>query len=185
MSQMENYWLSKINEIKEEEVKQQYQSLYENLKNSRYFRNITPDFEKISISSLLDKLEKEIENMTSFYTFPNQRVSFYPTFRERKSTKHITCAFSNSVIKKGSLYCNYRPLLDVIDSKRTFVLDKSLKVEIGYLSELPTTIHEFDDFSEKVENYWNYPNEPLDYEAINYYLGGTVRLLELRKEKRK
>ena len=138
-----------------------------------------------SIRELESILSGEFFEHTSFYCFPEKQVYFYPTVREQKCELNTTCAFSGGRIQRGSVYCCYRPLLEVISSNKTYVLSKTLKLETVYFSDLPMTIREFDIFTQKIENYQNYQNERIDYEALNYYFGGTVSLLELRKDRRK
>lgn len=127
-------------------------------------------------------MERAYLDSSSFYHFPGQLVNFYPSIRELKSERDYTCFFSGAKIKEGSFYYYYRPLLEVINNGKTYVLQKTIKIETSYLSYLPQNMNDFDIFTQKVEHYYNYPNEELDYEQINYYCGGSINLLELKKK---
>lgn len=189
MKAVETYTLEEINQIEDLEIRKRLQKFYREkrleLGNNPFSRRILQNYPDCSISDLESILQVEYLDHTSFYHFPNKQVFFYPSIREYRSEFNTTCAFSGGKIQKGSFYYCYRPLLDVVDSGRTFVLSKTLKLENMYFSDLPKTVHEFDDFTQKVENYWNYQNERIDYEHLNYYFGGSVKLLELRKGGRK
>jgi len=185
---VEEYSLKEINKIEDEKLREQYKKMYEYAIQSlistpfdRRIRNYYPD---VSIREFERILERETIEHTSFYNLPNQLVCFYPTLKEQSALSNQTCAFSGSKIKNGSLYYCYRPLLDVVNSNCQYVLKKTIKVETAYFSDLPRTIQEFDIFAQKVENYWNYPNDIVDYEQINYYLGGAVELLKLNKKRK-
>jgi len=186
---LKEYTLEEIKKIEDLELRSRLQEFYQEqrleLENTPFSRRILRSYPTCSIVDLESILSSEYWEHTSFYNFPNKQVFFYPSIREQQSEFDITCAFSGGKIKKGSLYCCYRPLLEVVDSGKTYVLRKTLKLETLYFSDLPTTIQEFDVFTQKIENYWNYQNEPLDYEQLNYYFGGSVGLLELRKDRRK
>lgn len=188
MKAVEEYSLQEINQIEDLKLREEYRKIYESMRlrllDTPFNRRIGNYYPDVSIQVLEKILLKEMIEHTSFYNFPNQLVYFYPAIKEQKAGNNPTCAFSGSKIKNGSLYCCYRPLLDVVNSECRYVLNKTIKVETVYFSDLPKTIQEFDCFSEKIENYWHYPNEPLDYEQINYYLGGSVGLLKLNRKRK-
>lgn len=189
MKAVEEYTLDEIQEIDNLELRNKLMTFYQEkrleLESDPFSRKVLRSYPNCSISQLISILNTEFLEHTSFYNFPGKQVWFYPTVREYKSEFDTTCAFSGGVIRKGSLYCCYRPLLEVVNSNRTYVLSKALKTEMAYFSDLPTTMMEFDIFTQKIENYQDYQNEHIDYEALNYYFGGTVLLLELRKDRRK
>lgn len=64
-----------------------------------------------------DEVKKNLElfNISQTY-FPNDVVYFYNGSREMKASSQITCDISGSIIRKGTLYCYYNPL---IQNKRT------------------------------------------------------------------
>ncbi|MDE5587085.1 MAG: hypothetical protein K2I72_01785 [Bacilli bacterium] len=189
MKALEEYTLEEINKIEDLELRRNLQKFYQQkileLGNTPFSRRVIKNFPGFSIMTLQSILQSEYLECTSFYHFPNKQVCFYPSIHEYKSEFNTTCAFSGGPIKKGSFYYCYRPLLEVVDSGKKYVLRKTLKLETMYFSDLPTSIQEFDDFTTKVEHYWLYPNERLDYECLNYYFGGSVGLLELGKRKGK
>jgi len=189
VKKIEEYTLEEINQIEDLELRNRLQRFYQErrleLGDTPFLKKIVKSYPNCSIASLESILEMKYFEHTSFYHFPNKQVYFYPTIKERQCEFGTTCAFSGGRIQRGSIYYCYRPLLDVVDLGRTFVLSKTLKLEASYFYYLPTTIQEFDIFTQKVENYCDYQNEPLDYEQLNYYFGGAVRLLELKKGRRK
>ena len=189
MKAVEEYTLEEINKIEDLEVRNQLQRFYREkrleLGDTPFSKRIVKSYSNCSISDLESILHAAYLEHTSFHHFPDKQIFFYPRTREHQAEFNTTCAFSGGKISKGSFYCCYRPLLDVVDSGRTYVLSKTVKLETAYFSDLPTTMQEFDDFTQKIENYWNYQNERLDYEQLNYYFGGSVELLELRKGRRK
>ncbi|MCI8588648.1 MAG: hypothetical protein HFG40_03245 [Bacilli bacterium] len=189
VKKMEEYRLSEISQIEDQEERRIIQQFYDEkvkeLIDTPFLRRVYHNYSDCSISELESIIYGEFLEKTSFYHFPNEQVYFYPAIREQKSEFNTTCCFSGSIIKRDSFYYCYRPLLDVITRGKVYVLKKTLKLETAYFSDLPTTISEFDIFTQKVENYWNYSNEAIDYEQLNYYLGGSVELLELKKKGRK
>lgn len=157
VKKMEEYRLSEISQIEDQEkrilIRQFYDEKVKELVDTPFSRRVLHSYSDCSISELESILYGEYLEKTSFYHFPEKQVYFYPTVREYQSDFNTTCGFSGSIIKKGSLYYCYRPLLDVVDLGKTYVLQKTLKLETAYFSDLPTTISEFDIFTQKVENY--------------------------------
>lgn len=137
-----------------------------------------------SIEEIYFDIEQYIESFRSKYLFDNDRVRFYPSIKEVIANKDTICHFSGGIIRKGSLYLNYRPLLQNMDTNKKYVLKKTIKVEIGYRDLLPTTLKEFEEFIYNLDNAYslNKDNE-LDYYSINCNLG-SWSLLELKNKKK-
>ena len=139
-----------------------------------------------SIEEILFEIEQYTESITSEYLFDNNIIKFYPNIKEAKASKPIVCHFSGGIIKKGSLYCCYRPFLHNIDTNQKFVLKKTIKVEEGYKDYLPVSIKDFERFIYNLDNAYTLDsNNDLDFYSINCNLGDWS-LLELKnKSKRK
>lgn len=96
-----------------------------------------------------DEVKKSLElfNMSQTY-FPNDVVYFYNESREMKASSPITCDISGSIIRKGTLYCYYNPL---IQNKRTgtrYKLTRPIKIETSYEEYLPRDMFSFEELDE-------------------------------------
>ena len=96
-----------------------------------------------------DEVKKGLElfNMSKTY-FPNDVVYFYNESREMKASSPITCDISGSIIRKGTLYCYYNPL---IQNKRTgtrYKLTRPIKIETSYEEYLPRDMFSFEELDE-------------------------------------
>ena len=93
------------------------------------------------------KKRLELFNMSQTY-FPNDVVYFYNESREMKASSPITCDISGSIIRKGTLYCYYNPL---IQNKRTgirYKLTRPIKIETSYEEYLPRDMFSFEELDE-------------------------------------
>lgn len=93
------------------------------------------------------KKNLELFNMSQTY-FPNDVVYFYNGSREMKASSPITCDISGSIIRKGTLYCYYNPL---IQNKRTgirYKLTRPIKIETSYEEYLPGDMFSFEELDE-------------------------------------
>ncbi len=65
-----------------------------------------------------------------------------------KASNPITCDISGSIIRKGTLYCYYNPL---IQNKRTgirYKLTRPIKIETSYEEYLPGDMFSFEELDE-------------------------------------
>ena len=178
--------LNEINRISDKSLKKQLLTLY-----NEEIKKITNDpigrlfiSEDKSIEQIYFEIERYTYSLRSEYLFYNDIVRFYPFIKETVASKNITCHFCGSVISKGSLYLSYRPFLQNMSTGKKYVLQKTIKTEIGYREYLPTTLKEFEQFIYNLDNaYIQDRNTCLDYYSINSNLGNWS-LLEL-KERRK
>ena len=76
-------------------------------------------------------LEYEQKNRSNYF-FPNDLIAFYPNISEQRSRKEIICDFSGARISKGQLYISYRPLIENLDKKETYVLKRTIKCDTFY-----------------------------------------------------
>ncbi len=96
-----------------------------------------------------DEVKKGLElfNVSQTY-FPNDVVYFYNESREMKASSPITCDINGSIIRKGTLYCYYNPL---IQNKRTgirYKLTRPIKIETSYEEYLPRDMFSFEELDE-------------------------------------
>ncbi len=179
----QDYSLEEINQlpVQKVEVLTLYYQAQEELANDPIGRQVIKAKSGSSIREIYTTIQKWKLEKSAHYLFPsNHVINFYPAIKENRCAKETTCAFSNARIRKGELYCCYRPLLYDLTSEKRYVLKRTLKVELAYIDFLPNTIGEFDIFSEKVEHYWNYPTDTLDYERINHNVKGSLTLQQLK-----
>lgn len=107
----------------------------------------------VTISDVISDLDANLLINTSTNIFPNHVVVLY---QERKlffkATAPVICAFSGGVIKTGSLYYAYRPMLYDFDDKQTYILKKTIKCEPDYVGNLPTNVVAFEQLNERMKN---------------------------------
>lgn len=132
-----------------------------------------------SIEEIERLIELEYINWTSNCFFPNHVVAFYPNIKEYVAFRDILCHVCGGVIKAGSRYYAYRPMIRDVDTKRVYVLKKTMKVEIGYLELLPLSICEFEDMDMRIRNAYIDNDEKFSGILANY---GELELLELRRK---
>lgn len=127
----------------------------------------------ISIEEIYYNIEQYLESLKSTYLFDNETVKFYPSIKECKATKNITCHFSGGTIYKGSTYCSYRPFIQNMVSGKKYVLKKTIKVELYYREQLPITLKEFEDFIYNLDNAYKTQrnNGIIDFYTVSCNLG--------------
>ncbi len=135
----------------------------------------------ISIEEIYYNIEQYLESLKSTYLFDNETVKFYPSIKECKATKNITCHFSGGTIYKGSTYCSYRPFIQNMDSGKKYVLKDTIKVELYYRDQLPITLKEFEDFIYNLDNAYKTQrnNGIIDFYTVSCNLRSWA-LLELK-----
>lgn len=122
-------------------------------------------------------LEYEQENRSNYF-FPNDFTAFYPNISEQKCRKEIICDFSGARISKGQLYISYRPLIENLDRKETYVLKRTIKCDTFYWDILPKNIYELERLNELVLNH-NIIDTEFNIEEFRYK--GEIELLKLKK----
>ena len=139
-----------------------------------------------SIAEIYYDIDQYLDSLRSEYLFDNDIVKFYPSIREAKASKEITCHFSGARISKGSKYCFYKPFLQNITTGKRYVLASPIKVELGYRDMLPSTLQEFELFIQKLDSAemgYN-RNAGLDYYSISCNLD-SWSLRELKRKQKK
>lgn len=133
----------------------------------------------------LKQIYKEYEDIyfknTSLLFFPNQLVAFYPRIKLSKSKNEIRCHFNGLPIKKNELYLSYRPLLENLYTKESFVLENTIKVNLEYEESLPSSIQEFEYLYEHFKN--SNLSDINDIYFDEFRAGYTFSLLKLKKKR--
>lgn len=137
--------------------------------------------ESIEEEKRYEILERFYLENTSNYYFSGNLVAFYSYVREYYSKEDRTCDISTNVIKKGQLYISYRPLVENIETRETFVLKRTIRCEPIYHDLLPTNILEFENLNEQIMNYENYQNKEIYFDHLHYSQGGYLKLVKLKK----
>ena len=132
------------------------------LKKNRLCKRIISNNYGLSIIELEELLEIEEMKHNSQYYFPGDTVLLYSRNYEQKTKKNITCNFSGAIIRPGSFYINYRPLIDNISTGEVYVLKNTLKVDKSYSYILPTTIQELENLT------YNLLSDSEEYETIDF-----------------
>jgi hypothetical protein len=145
--------------------------------------------DKLKYDSTILNINDEIYNCeaknTSTVIFPGDIVLFYPRIREIKTDKNITCDIQGSVIFTGSYYLEYRLFLDNITKKKRYILEKSIKTELGYRDILPTNLHELEEWVKNTDNSYTIQKDGSDINFYELYCNhGPLNLIELNKSKK-
>ena len=122
-----------------------------------------------------DEIKKSLEifNISQAY-FPNDVVYFYNEFREMKANNPIICDISGSIIKRGTLYCYYNPL---IKNKRTgmYKLKRPIKIETSYEEYLPRDMFSFEELDEILSrDNLEYIYRGIDVSHLALVMGGRL-----------
>lgn len=167
--------------IKEE--RDMYFQALADLTTNRISREIIKKYEGYPISYIYRQIEIAEAEVTSGIIFPGDIVILYPNIKEQKAKNFITCDFSAGIIYPGSIYVSYRPLLDNLTRKETYVLKRTLKVETGHYTDLPTSIQEFESLELKMQMPSNYDNSGIEYSHLSQRMGGEFILQKLKRRK--
>lgn len=181
MKFLEEMKLEELKNLNQEEYIYQYYEILKQLNKNRLDKQIIETLKGESINKIIQKLEQEEEQLRSYSFFPGNLIILYPNIKELHSKSYQTCDFSGGIIHPGSLYINYRPLLENLNTKEVYVLKKSLKVEVGYIDRLPNTIFELETLEQNM--ILETPDDEIDFNHLNHQLGGKIILQKLRKNK--
>lgn len=140
---------------------------------------------RLSIYEMLENCENCINVNKSDYLFTGDTVKFYPSKKTLKASKPTLCSFSGSIIKPGSEYIFYRPLLHNLTDNKKYVLSKTMKVETTYSDLLPDTLEEFENMIYNLD----YAEPGSFINSVDYYsIAANIKnwsLKELGKSKTK
>ena len=186
MEAFEKKTLSEIYESGNKEDEALYFSYLASLETSKIAKDIIERYEGASIEEIYNRRLQAEEEITSQVIFPGQMVILYPNIKERRAKDFITCDFSAGIIYPGSLYVSYRPLLDNLTTKETYVLKRTIKVEAGHYTDLPTTIQEFEGLELKMQMSYESDfsdNTGIEYSHLSQRTGGEFVLQKLKRRK--
>lgn len=185
MEKLAQMTLEEITLLGDEEAEANYYYLLAELQTSRISKKIVEDYEGDSIASIWERIMEAEHNLTSEILFPGDLVVLYPSTKEQKAKDYITCDFSGGIIYPGSLYVNYRPLLENITTGETYVLQRTIKVETGYQHDLPTTIGAFETLERNMQLEYGHDETGIKYSHLNQVMGGELTLQKLKRRKEK
>ena len=134
----------------------------------------------INLHNVVESISKILLNNTSYDFFSGDVIAFYPSIKELRASNFVTCCMSGSIIKPGSYYCYYRPILENLDTNVVYALQNTIKCETSYYDYLPQNIIQFEDFNRKLSDF--YCNNEIDFYNINTLLGvDSLGLKNLKK----
>ena len=184
MKELEEMSLYEIECIEDNTLVEWYNSELDLLQTNRIAKEVVERYYGKSIMDLIYKIAEEERKMTSDIFFSGDIIEMYPYIREQKARKPITCDFSAGIIRTGSLYISARPLLKDLNNGKTYVLKRTIKVEDGYWSELPTNIQELEDLYIRAETGRD-DGRGIEYSHFLNSIGGTMTFQELKGRRRK
>jgi len=145
-----------INELK---IYKKYNRILENIREYKlYIYNINKILNnettecQLKLQYIIELINNELLRFISYDYFPNLNVILYPSIKELKSTKIITCHICGSIILSNNYYLSYRPLIEDLDGNNRYVLRNTIKCETAYYDILPKNILEFEDFNRKLQD---------------------------------
>lgn len=117
------------------------------------------------------------KNLSTYYN-PGELIILYPYYKIVKVENNITCDLTNEEIEKGKPMIKYRPLLQNLNDKKVFVLERTLNL-CEYLENfLPTNISEFEALNESlIYNLESYNEYDISELKTKYNLGLTLKKL--------
>lgn len=181
MREIEEYTLEDIKLLQNRKLYDAYNQEIANLQTNRIASNVVNKMYGEPLNKIIRIVEEEEDYNRSMSLFPGDLVLLHLGLKEMHTRTFITCDFSGSLIRPKDLYINYRPLVENLTTNNTYVLKKTIKVEPGYISELPKDIHEL----EQLEMYMNLEkeNKNIDYSHLNRQMGGELKLQKLKRRK--
>lgn len=145
--------LEEIKKIKDRQIRkeflEEYRSFFLSLFENAILKKEIMGYYGLSMEEVFEKFERVKETYLSNTFFPDDFILFYPYYREIKSESFFYDDLGHGVNKK-SLYVLYRPLIVNETRKTKYVLNPSLKVEIGSRDILPETLSDFEALHENI-----------------------------------
>ncbi len=130
-----------------------------------------------------ESYNEEEELKKSISLFPGEIVTIRPKIKERKAKKSWTCDFSGASIERGTYYIEYNLFLST--KSGAFVLQRPIRVEIGYKFDLPIDISQLEDLDFHILNCEFYSDYDNKYNNLFHNYNGGLPLKKLPKSKRK
>ena len=182
MKELEEMTLQELKKINNIHDLEEYFMILKEIQDNRISKKIVESLYGKPIELIYREIRKEEEKMRSHSFFPGDLVLVYPNIKEQKSKSFQTCDFSGAIISPGTLYVSYRPLLENLTTKESFVLKRTIHVEIGYMYNLPTAIDELESLEQNM--ILETPDSEIDFNHLNNQMGGCLLLQKLKKERR-
>lgn len=183
MKELEEMTQAELEMLENPEYLKQYFTMVNQFKDNGISKRVVEELHGESIATIYQKLMREEEKIRSHSLFPGDLVLVYPNIKEQRSKDFKICDFSGAIIHPGSLYVSYRPLLDNITTNEKFVLAKTIRVEVGYVYDLPTRIDELEALEQDMKSETS--NQGIDFNHFNNQMGGYFPLHKLKKERGK
>ena len=182
MKELEEMTLQELQKLNNIHNLEEYFLILKKIQNNRISKRIVESLYGKSIETIYQEVIKEEEKFRSHSIFPGDLVVVYPNIKEQKSHDFKTCDFSGAIISPGTLYVSYRPLLENITTKESYVLKRTIHVEVGYIYNLPTAIDELEALEQNM--ILETPDSEIDFNHLNNQMGGCLLLQKLKKERR-
>ena len=130
-------------------------------------------------------LETLLHKYTSYYLFPNDYVAFYPYLEQYHSKTKTSCNISGAQIKIGSVCYYYRPLMENLSTGNVYTIKKTIKVAEDYQDILPTNIHDFEVWYQKLACKDFHDDDVVDFYNLSIICGeNCLHPYQLRKTKK-
>ena len=181
MKELDEMTLDEIIESDNQSQLAYYHKCIEEFKTNFFTQQIVDRLYGESLSTIYYQILEEEQQYTSSTLFPGDFIVFYPNIKERKAKKQITCDFSAGIIYPGSLYVNYRPLIKNLTTKESYVLQRTIKVEIGYQQELPIDIQSFEALEQRMQIDGYEDHSGIEYSHFSQAMGGQLLLKKLKR----
>lgn len=181
MKEFEEKSLSEILVDEDKSDVELYHKIIEDLATNRVSREIVEYYKGEPISEIYNRIMEAEQEITSDLLFPGSLVLLYPRIEEHRARDYITCDFSAGLIYPKSLYLSYRPLIENLTTGEVYVLKRTLKVESGHYTDLPTTIQEFEGLELKIQQQAPFDDSRIDYSHLSQRTKGGLILQKLKR----
>lgn len=137
--------------------------------------------ENLSIDEMERRISTEGMCLESQYLFPGHLVIVYPTIKIIKSRKTHLCSFSGARISPGSEHLFYKLFIEDLTDSSVYYLENTLRAEIGYEDNFPTTIQQLDDFAYKLSHAYELDLDEY-YNIVTNIGTDTLKLKKLHRK---
>lgn len=179
MKRFEELTLEDFKQLDDKSLYDEYNQQIANLGIDRISKRIVLDMYGDPIIDIYKKVESSYQENTSNEIFPNDLVLLHGGIRENKTKIPIRCDFSGTIIRKGTLYINYRPLIENLTTGNSYVLSKTIKVREEYIDCLPNNIQDLEIL--QINMMLEKSDEMINYEYLHRKFDGGFVLRKLRR----
>lgn len=178
MKDLEEYTLKEIVDLNNSYLYNEYVDAINSLATNRISRRVIKSMFGESINRVFQEIVTEEEQHRSHSLFSDDLILLYPNIHEQKAQRKVICSFSGGIIYPGSFYLTYRPFLENITKNKSYILKKTIKVEVGYYDLLPKNIQELEWLQHNIQLETS-SSDGINYSHLNQVLGGTIPLTKL------